>query len=183
MLKAGILGASGYGGAELIRRLARHSGVDLTGFGSRQYEGQELQAAWPQLAGTGLGGHRFADNDTVIADADVVFFATPHGATAPLVAQARAAGKLVVDLSADVRLSAAAYAEWYGGEHPAPGLIADAVYGFVEMHGIEHPSARLSASPGCNATEVCLTLADLAAAGQLVDVTAGTLATGFSGEG
>jgi len=183
MLRAGILGASGYGGAELIRRLARHSGVDLTGFGSRQYEGQELQAAWPQLAGTGLGGQRFADNDTVIADADVVFFATPHGATAPLVAQARAAGKLVVDLSADFRLSAAAYAEWYGGEHPAPGLIADAVYGLVELHRNELPGAELIASPGCNSTAASLALAPLAAAGLLGDDTAVTIATGISGAG
>lgn len=183
MLKAGILGASGYGGAELIRRLARHSGVELTGFGSRQYAGQQLEKAWPQLAGTPPGSQRFADNDTVIGDADVLFFATPHAATAPLVAQARAAGKTAVDLSADFRLSAGAYSEWYGGTHPAPELLPEAVYGLVELHRTELPGARLIASPGCNATAATLALAPLAAAGLLGTDTSVTITTGISGAG
>lgn len=183
MLKAGILGASGYGGAELIRRLGRHSGVELTGFGSRQYEGQELQEAWPQLAGLEVGRQRFADNDTVIGAADVLFFATPHAATAPLVAQARAAGKAAVDLSADFRLAAPAYAEWYGGSHPAPELLSEAVYGLVELHRNELPGAKLIASPGCNATAASMALAPLAAAGLLGSDTAITIATGISGAG
>lgn len=182
-VKVGILGASGYGGSELIRRLGRHEHVELTGFASRQYLGQPLEACWPQLAGLPLGRQVFDDNDAVIAGADVLFFATPHAATAPLVAQAIAAGKQAIDLSADFRLDADTYAQWYGLEHPNPELIALARYGLVELHRQELPGARIVASPGCNATAAALALAPLAASGHLGVDTSVTIATGISGAG
>ncbi len=182
-LKAGILGASGYGGSELIRRLGRHDGVELSGFASRQFLGQSLETAWPQLAGTTPGARTFQTDEEVIAAADVVFFATPHGATAPLVHSARAQGKLAIDLSADFRLDAAAYEEWYGQPHAHPELLAEARYGLPELHRSELPGARLVASPGCNATAATLALAPLAAAGHLGQDTAVTIATGISGAG
>lgn len=183
MIRVGILGASGYGGSELIRRLSRHPNVDLTGLASRQYLGQELQEAWPQLAGLPLGSRRFGSVSDVMADADVLFFATPHAETAPLVAQAIAAGKQAIDLSADFRLDADTYTRWYGLEHPHPELIALARYGLVELHRPELPGARIVASPGCNATAAALALAPLAASGHLGADTAVTIATGISGAG
>lgn len=183
MLEAGILGASGYGGSELIARLSRHPQVRLRGFGSRQHQGQPLSAAWQHLAGTATGNLAFSDNAEVIAASDVIFFATPHAATAPLVKEALDAGKIAVDLSADFRLDAATYEYWYGLPHPHPELIPQAVYGLPELHRDELPGSRLIASPGCNATAATLALAPLAAAGHLGTDASVVIATGISGAG
>lgn len=181
-LNAGILGASGYGGAALIERLSRHAGVRLSGVGSRQYESQPLSACWPQFAGL-EPELTFQDAGTVIEGSDVVFMATPHGATAPLVKQALDAGKAVIDLSADFRLPADTYRRWYGADHPYPALYRQARYGLVELHRAELPGCRLVASPGCNATAASLALAPLAAEGLLGDGTVAAILTGVSGAG
>lgn len=181
-LKVGVLGASGYGGAGLIERLARHPHVELAAIGSRAYLGQPIGASWPHLAGLG-SPLRFVGTEEVVAASDVVFCATPHGATAPIVAQAAAAGKRVIDLSADFRLNAAEYQEWYGAQHPHPELLPDSVYGLVELHRDELPGARIVASPGCNATAASLALAPLAAAGLVGDAVVVNVLTGVSGAG
>ena len=180
--RVGILGASGYGGAGLIERLSRHGGVELVAVGSRQYAGQSVDACWPHLAGL-FPGLTFSSEDEVIEASDVVFCATPHGATAPLVKRALDAGKRVIDLSADFRLPAASYEEWYGGPHPHPELLHEAVYGLVELHRDELPGRRLIASPGCNATAASLALAPLAAAGLLGSSAVVSVLTGVSGAG
>jgi N-acetyl-gamma-glutamyl-phosphate reductase len=179
-IRTAILGASGYGGAGLIERLLRHPSTDIVALASRQYLGEPLEAAWPHLAGA--LDLRFVDSDEAIERAEVVFCATPHGATAPLVAQARASGKQVVDLSADYRLSASEYATWYG-EHPHPELIAEAVYGLPELHRAELVGAALIASPGCNATAATLALAPLVAADLAGPLPVVTIITGVSGAG
>lgn len=181
-LRVGILGASGYGGAGLIERLSRHSGASIAAIGSRQYLGQSLDAAWPQFAGL-LPDLRFADEDEVIGASDVLFCATPHGATAPIVKKALAAGVAVIDLSADFRLSAAGYETWYGAVHPAPELLPLSRYGLVELHRAELVGCRLVASPGCNATAASLALAPLAAAGLLGPSAVANVITGVSGAG
>lgn len=181
-LSVGVLGASGYGGAGLIERLARHGGVRLAALGSRQYAGQPIDACWPHLAGM-FPDLRFTSEDEVIRASDVVFCATPHGATAPLAKMALDAGKRVVDLSADFRLSAEGYAEWYGGPHPHPALLDEAVYGLVELHREELVGKRLVASPGCNATAASLALAPLAAAGLLGSSAVVSVLAGVSGAG
>ncbi len=181
-LRVGILGASGYGGAGLLERLSVHPGAEVVAAGSRQYTGQKIDACWPHLAGL-FPDLRFAGEEEVIQSSDVVFCATPHGATAPLVKRALDSGKRVVDLSADFRLAAATYAEWYGGEHPHPELIAEAVYGLVELHRDELAGRRLIASPGCNATAASLALAPLAAAGLLGSSAVVSVLTGVSGAG
>lgn len=179
-LKVGILGASGYGGAELLRRLLSHPEVTVSGIASRQFLGQPVSAAWPQLAG--VSDLVFADTDEVIAGCDVLFCATPHAETAPLVKRALEAGKEVIDLSADFRLSAEDYAVWYGS-HPYPELLERAVYGLVELHREELKGAELVAVPGCNCTTANLALAPLAANGLLgPDITVNVL-TGVSGAG
>ena len=179
-LRVAVLGASGYGGAGLIERLRNHPDVVLVALASRQYLGQPIDAAWPHLAG--LVPLRVVDSDDAMAAADLVFCATPHGATAPLVEAARAAGKRVVDLSADFRLDADTYAAWYG-PHPHPDRLAEAVYGLPELHRSELPGASIVASPGCNATAATLALAPLAADGLLGDVPVVTIVTGASGAG
>ena len=180
--RAGILGASGYGGAGLIERLLRHPQVTVSALGSRQYAGRELGECWPHLAGA-LPDLRFADDDNVIAACDVLFCATPHGATAPLVKKALDAGREVVDLSADFRLAAEVYETWYGAPHPHPELLDEARYGLVELHRDELPGCRLIASPGCNATAASLALAPLAAAGLLGSSAVANVLTGVSGAG
>lgn len=180
MIRVSLLGASGYGGAELIRRLSRHREVEVAAMGSRGYAGQKLEACWPQLAG--LSGATFVEPDEALEAGDVVFFATPHGETAPLVAAARAKDKRVIDLSADFRLPPAQYARWYGREHAHPELYREARYGLVELHRDELVGASLIANPGCNASAASLALAPLAAAGLAHDVNV-TIMTGVSGAG
>lgn len=182
-VRAGILGASGYGGAGLIARLMRHEGVSELRLGSRSYQGQKLSDCWPQFANS-AGGLRFMSVDDAIDGADVVFCATPHGSTAPLVAKALAKGKRVIDLSADFRLAPEEYERWYGATHPHPELHERARYALAELHRAELPGAELVAVPGCNATAGSLALAPLAAAGLLNGAPAVvTILTGVSGAG
>jgi N-acetyl-gamma-glutamyl-phosphate reductase len=182
VVNVGILGASGYGGGELLRRLLRHPQARVVAVGSRQFAGQRVAECWPQLAGH-YQALRFEEAEAVIARCEVLFAATPHGATAPLVAAALAQGKRVVDLSADFRLSREAYQTWYGLEHPHPELIEEAVYGLTELHRQEVARARLVANPGCNATAASLALAPLAAAGLLGEGVTVSILTGVSGAG
>jgi N-acetyl-gamma-glutamyl-phosphate reductase len=179
-MRAAVLGASGYGGAGLIERLRQHPDVELAALASRQYLGRPIDAAWPQFAG--LLPHRFVDTEEAIARAEVLFCATPHAATAPMVAAARAAGVMVVDLSADHRLDVDTYREWYG-EHPHPQLVEEAIYGLPELHRHELPGATLVASPGCNATAATLALAPLAALDLLGALPVVSIITGVSGAG
>jgi N-acetyl-gamma-glutamyl-phosphate reductase len=179
-VRVAILGASGYGGAGLIERLLAHPDAEIAAVASRQHLGRPVEAAWPHLAG--LVPLSFVDAPEAMAAADVVMCATPHGATAPLVHAARAAGKQVVDLSADFRLDADNYADWYG-PHPHPELLEEAVYGLPELHRSELPGAAIVASPGCNATAATLALAPLAADGLLGEIPTVTIVTGASGAG
>lgn len=178
--KVGILGASGYGGAELLRRLLTHPQVTVSGVASRQFWGQSVSACWPQLAG--VSSLVFEDADVVTAGCDTLFCATPHGETAPLVKRALDAGKRVIDLSADFRLSPEDYAVWYG-PHPHPELCKRAVYGLVELHRDELKGAELVAVPGCNCTTANLALAPLAAHGLLGRDVIVNVVTGVSGAG
>ena len=180
-LKVGILGATGYGGVGLIRRLLRHPEVGSVEFGSRKWSGRAVSESWPHLAG--LKDQAFIENNSVIEKSDVVFCATPHRYTAPLVARARNAGKRVVDLSADFRLKPEIYTEWYGIEHPHPELCPEAKYGLVELYREDLPGADIISAPGCNATAVIIALAPLAAEGLLgKDINANVI-TGASGAG
>lgn len=182
-LRVGILGASGYGGLGLIERLSEHPGVRIVALQSRQYESKQVAECWPSLVRHPLATMRFRETEEVIEHADVFFTATPHGVTAPLVNQILAAGKRVVDLSADYRLDAGTFQTWYG-THPYPEHFESAVYGLPEFHRAELPGARLIASPGCNATAGTLALAPFAAAGILTaQIPAITVITGVTGAG
>jgi N-acetyl-gamma-glutamyl-phosphate reductase len=180
-----VLGATGYAGVELLRLLAHHPGVELAFLSSEQYRDRNVGDVYPFLAGVVDAPLKAPDPDAVAAAAEIVLTALPHGASAPLVRDLLARGRRVLDLSADFRLrDAAVYARWYG-EHPAPALLAEAVYGLPELYRDRLRSARLIAVPGCYPTGALLGLVPLARAGLLeepavIDAKSGTTGAGRS---
>jgi len=153
--KAAIVGASGYSGQELIRLLLRHPHVDITHYTSRQYAGKAVADVFPRFRGQVDAA--FVEPDVHKLDADVVFLALPHGVAAEYAPALLQKGIKVLDLSADFRLkSAAVYKEFYEHEHPAPGLLQQAVYGLPELHRDQIRGANLVACPGCYPTSIIL---------------------------
>jgi len=154
--KIGILGASGYTGAELVRLLLRHPRVQIELLTADRRAGQKMGDVFPQLAPYDLP--QLVSIDSVewsTAGLDLVFCALPHATTQTVLKDllAKAPGTKVVDLSADFRLSdPAAYAKWYGHEHHALELQKEAVYGLVEVYRRDIKKARLVANPGCYTT-------------------------------
>lgn len=161
MIRAVIVGATGYTGAELARLLLGHPGVELTGLVGHSTAGEPIATVLPSLAGLVTGEVVPFDPREIAARADAVFCALPHGASAEKVAALRDAGLVVFDLSADFRLrSLEVYSAWYG-THPAPELLESAVYGLPELYREALRSADLVAVPGCYPTATILPLAPL----------------------
>jgi N-acetyl-gamma-glutamyl-phosphate reductase len=154
--RAGVIGATGYTGAELLRLLVGHSRVELHAVTSRTDAGARVADVFPWLRGKTRLVFAPPDAET-IRECDVVFFATPHGYA---MAQSRSlldAGVRIVDLSADFRLrSRSEWEQWYGMAHTAPELLAEAVYGLPEIFRDRIRTARLVANPGCYPTAVIL---------------------------
>jgi len=154
--RVGVLGASGYTGAELVRLLLRHPGVEIALLTAERRAGQQMREVFPQFAPFSLPKLRSVEGiDWAGAGLDLVFCALPHGTTQIIVRTviSSAPSTKVVDLSADFRLSdPAAYARWYGHEHQAQDLQREAVYGLVEFYRAEIRTARLVANPGCYTT-------------------------------
>jgi N-acetyl-gamma-glutamyl-phosphate reductase len=182
-LKVGIIGATGYGGGELIRLLSRHPSVTIVALQGRDRDNEPIGRSHPHLSAT----------NHVVASAlpdglDAVFLGLPHGAAATLVPELLERGVTVVDLGPDFRLRAPAdYPRWYRFEHPRPDLLAAAVYGLPELHRAElvalhNAPVRIIASPGCYATAAILSLAPLARAGLIADVVVDSK-SGVSGAG
>jgi N-acetyl-gamma-glutamyl-phosphate reductase len=164
MISIAILGATGYGGVELVRLLSRHPGADLVYLSSETYAGQPINAVYPHLGPVSLPLEPL-DPQRMLA-AEVVFFALPHGKAVEYAPLVREAGHKVVDLGADFRLKdAALYQEWYGFEHTHPELLAKAVYGLPEIYRESLRTAQLVAGPGCYPTSSILPLAPLLRAG------------------
>jgi len=161
-VKAAVVGGSGYTGALLAELLVRHPHADLAAVSSDSLAGTPVRAHAARVR-TELSFCR-ADE---VGDADVAFVCTPHGEAAPVVRRLLDGGARVIDLSADFRLDAATYEEWYG-PHPFPEL-TPAVYGLTELHRDEVAGADLVANPGCYPTATLLGLAPLKRLG-LVDV-------------
>jgi N-acetyl-gamma-glutamyl-phosphate reductase len=158
MIGAGIFGATGYTGYELVKLLQRHPQVDVVFATSQSFAGQKLSEVYPQAPHLPLILGEEAPLDAV----DVVFLCLPHAAAAETAVLALAAGVTVIDLSADFRLKdAVTYAAWYDKAHPAPHLLADAVYGLTEYTRDQLPGARLVATPGCYPTSILLPLRPL----------------------
>jgi N-acetyl-gamma-glutamyl-phosphate reductase len=163
--KIGVLGASGYTGAELVRLLIRHPGVDIALLTADRRAGQSMDAVFPQFAPFDLPKLVSIDGiDWSRASLDLAFCALPHATTQTVIKALLATSPKtkVVDLSADFRLAdPAAYARWYGHAHHAPELQREAVYGLTEIYRGEVAKARLVANPGCYTTAAQLPLVPL----------------------
>jgi N-acetyl-gamma-glutamyl-phosphate reductase len=163
--RIGVLGASGYTGAELVRLLLRHPHVEIALLTADRRAGQAMAQVFPQFAPYALPKLVALDGlDWRQAALDLAFCALPHATTQKVIADllAQSPGTRVVDLSADFRLSdPAAYARWYGHEHQAQALQKEAVYGLVEVYRDSIKTARLVANPGCYTTCAQLPLVPL----------------------
>jgi N-acetyl-gamma-glutamyl-phosphate reductase len=167
--KVAVVGATGYTGVELLRLLVNHPQVEITHVTSRANVGSRVDAMFPNLRG-------FLDLDfsepeaEQLAEADLVFFATPNGVAMKSAAELLDAGTKMIDLAADFRIKdIAVWSKWYGMEHACPDLVAEAVYGMPELNREQIKGARLVANPGCYPTAVTLGLLPLLE-NKLVDV-------------
>ncbi len=175
-----IVGASGYAGAELIRLLAGHPNVRIDALYARGRDDTPLADEFPHLAPLGL---RLVDG-TPEPGVDVAFLALPHGASADLAVRLAAGGTTVIDIGSDLRLAdPAAYPEWYGFDHPAPGALTDAIYGLTEFARDRLAGARLIANPGCYPTAALVALLPFARAGLLAGDVIVDAKSGVSGAG
>jgi N-acetyl-gamma-glutamyl-phosphate reductase len=163
--KIGVLGASGYTGAELVRLLLTHPRVEIALLTADRRANHEMRDVFPQFSPYRLPKLVSVDDvDWVGAGLDLAFCALPHAATQKVIKRifAEVPATRVVDLSADFRLSdVAAYARWYGHEHHAPELQGQAVYGLVEVYRRDIKRAHLVANPGCYTTCAQLPLVPL----------------------
>ncbi|MGJ0485826.1 MAG: N-acetyl-gamma-glutamyl-phosphate reductase [Methylomicrobium sp.] len=156
MIRAGIVGGTGYTGVELLRILALHREVEVAVVTSRADAGVRVDAVYPNLRGYIDAVFTVPDVETLAA-CDVVFFATPNGTAMLMAEPLLARGVKVIDLSADFRLrDANEWSQWYGMEHACPDLIREAVYGLPEVNREAIKSAQLIACPGCYPTSVQL---------------------------
>ena len=175
--KVVVVGASGYAGEELVERLLKHPGVEIVCLTSRQYAGRTVEEVFPRLRsarfpqGVPLPAFVAPEAAAITASgAQVAFLALPHGLASEFALPLLDAGLRVVDLSADFRLrDPAVYHDFYGYEHPAPELLAEAVYGLPELpdRRVRIANARLVAAPGCYPTSILVPLAPLLKAGLL----------------
>ncbi|GAB4244868.1 MAG: N-acetyl-gamma-glutamyl-phosphate reductase [Thermoleophilia bacterium] len=160
MVKASVVGATGFTGAVLADILAGHPEVELDVLTSVSYAGRLVGDVFPHLR---VEARYVPYEATRLGDSEYVFVCYPHGEAHPVVAELVDAGHRVIDLSADFRLKdAGLYPEWYGFEHPRPDLVAQAVYGLPELYRDEIVAARLVANPGCFPTAMLLALLPLA---------------------
>ncbi len=156
MIRAGIVGGTGYTGVELLRILALHPDVEVAVVTSRADAGRRVDAVYPSLRGA-VDAVFCKPDAATLAQCDVVFFATPNG-TAMLMAEELLRQEVkVIDLSADFRIrDHHLWSQWYGMEHVCPELLAEAVYGLPEINREAVRSASLVACPGCYPTAVQL---------------------------
>lgn len=153
MIKAGIIGATGYAGAELVRLLTAHRDATVVWYGSRSYIDRRYADVYRNMFEL-VEGTCLDDNMEALAEeADVIFTATPQGLCASLVTEEILSRAKIIDLSADFRIKdAAVYEEWYKLEHKSPQFIPEAVYGLPEINREKIKDARLVANPGCYPT-------------------------------
>lgn len=179
-----ILGATGYGGGELVRLLLQHPEVTIRYATSRSQAGVPVSTVHKNLLGITELKFSTPSDEELIDACDMIIGALPHGASAEVLEPFVRAGMSVVDLSGDYRLkSIADYEQWYGREHPCPDLLEDAVYGSPEVNRSAIADAQLVASPGCFATSMNLSFIPLAQKGLLTGRATVVGMTGSSGSG
>ncbi|ADU62003.1 MAG: N-acetyl-gamma-glutamyl-phosphate reductase [Pseudodesulfovibrio sp.] len=168
MIKAGLVGVTGYTGMELARLMVHHSSMELVRVTSRAEAGKRLADIYPFLHRLPLGELVITRPDAadLAEECDVVFLAVPHKTAMEIAAELLELGVKVVDLSADFRLNdKAVYEQWYDTEHTRAGLLSEAVYGLPELYLDRIMGARLIANPGCYPTSAILGLAPALTAG------------------
>ena len=185
MIKAGIIGSTGYAGGELVRILTGHKDVEIKWFGSRSYIDKKYADVYRNMFQI-VDAVCLDDNMEQLADqVDVIFTATPQGLCASLVNEEILSKVKIIDLSADFRIKdVKTYEKWYGIEHKSPQFIEEAVYGLCEVNREDIKGARLIANPGCYTTCSILTAYPLAKEGiidmntLIVDAKSGTSGAG-----
>lgn len=169
MIKASVIGGTGYAGQELLRILFRHPEVEVISVGSRSFAGQALKSVYRNYEHI---TEALCENKNVAElaeDSDVIFMALPHGIASAQVNDDVLSKTKIIDLGADYRLKdVKTYEAWYGVDHKSPDLLKEAVYGLCELHRDAIRSARLLSNPGCYTTCSILSLAPLLA-NHLVD--------------
>lgn len=170
MIRAGVLGGTGYAGIEVVRLLLRHPQVRLERVVSQSYAGKKLAEVYPSLMGVCDITCTALDPEDIAGSCDVVFTALPHGASKEVIPDLYGRGLRVIDLSGDFRYNdPEVYRQWYGEEHSHPALLQESVYGLCELHREEIRKARLIGNPGCYTTCSIMGLAPLVQA-RAVDV-------------
>lgn len=170
MIKVGIIGSTGYAGAELVRLLMGHKEAEIVWYGSRSYIDQSYASVYRNMFEL-VDAKCLDDNmEELSKKADVIFTATPQGLCASLVNEEILSRTKIIDLSADFRIKDVnVYEEWYGIEHKSPQFIEEAVYGLCEINREDVKKARLIANPGCYPTCSTLSIYPLAKEG-LIDM-------------
>lgn len=170
MIKAGIIGATGYAGGELVRILTGHKDAEIKWYGSRSYIDRKYAEVYQNMFQI-VDAVCMDDNmKELVSQVDVIFTATPQGLCASLVNEEILSKMKIIDLSADFRLKdVKVYEEWYKIQHKAPQFIEEAVYGLCEINREDVRKARLVANPGCYTTCSILTAYPLAKEG-LIDM-------------
>jgi len=185
MIKVGIIGSTGYAGAELVRLLLQHPEAEIVWYGSKSYVDEKYASIYRNMFEL-VDDVCMNDDMEALADrADVIFTATPQGLCASLVNEGILSRAKVIDLSADFRLKdVAVYEEWYRLEHKAKDFLPEAVYGLCEINREQIRTARLIANPGCYTTTSILTLYPLVHEGLIdnrsiiIDAKSGTSGAG-----
>lgn len=185
MISVGILGASGFAGSELLRILATHPEFDVRLAGADSQAGVRVADLYPGLAAAHPDLEFVAAGAADCAGLDLVFLGLPHGVSQSIVPDLRGKVKWIIDAASDFRLKdPALYPQWYGAEHAAPELLADAAYGIPELFRDDIVATDLVAVAGCYPTGAALAIAPLVRAG-LIQTTGVVVnaATGVSGAG
>lgn len=185
MIKAGIIGSTGYAGAELVRLLLGHKDVEIVWYGSRSYIDQKYAGVYQNMFRLVENVCRDDNMKELAEAADVIFTATPQGLCASLVSEDILNQAKIIDLSADFRLKdVKVYEEWYKITHQSPQYLPEAVYGLCEINREDVKKARLVANPGCYTTCSILTIYPLLKEGiidgntVIVDAKSGTSGAG-----
>jgi len=166
MIKVGIVGGTGYTGIELLRLLSAHPEVQLTTITSRKEDGMAVSEMFPSLRGR-VDLVFSTPEKAGLTDCDVVFFATPHGVAMAQARELLAANVKIIDLAADFRLKdTSEFEKWYGMPHSCPDILAEAVYGLVEVNRDAIRKARVIGLPGCYPTSMQLGYAPLLTQGK-----------------
>jgi len=159
MVKASVIGATGYAGVELIRLLVLHPNVELTCLTSKTYSGQKIQDIYPHLRGFIDHELQEQNTDEIAEMSDLVFLALPHGHAVPVAEKICSTGKKVIDLGADLRFrDTKVYEDWYRVKHENPALSLQAVYGLPEINRERIKEAQAVGNPGCYPTSALLAL-------------------------